>query len=129
MSSFDEWNKQKKKLNNDDVSVERFFHYRDVWWCKLGKNVGFEQDGKGGEYVRPVLVLRALGKDTLLVAPLTTSKDKHFFRISVGKVDGKDAKAIISQIRTVDARRLLVRIDVVSYDRMNNLKKAIKNLF
>ncbi len=129
MGSFDEWNIQKKDIDAEDVSVERFFHYRDVWWCKLGKNVGFEQDGKGDEYVRPILVLRVLGKDTLLVAPLTTSKDKHFFRVSIGKIDGKSAKAIISQIRTIDARRLLVRIDTVSYKKMDELKKAIKGLF
>ena len=40
---FDSWNEKKKILNNNDVS---FYHEREVWWCSLGVNVGYEQNGK-----------------------------------------------------------------------------------
>ncbi len=129
MNKFDEWNIKKQETDAVEAVVERFFHYRDVWWCKFGKNIGFEQDGKGDDFLRPILVLRVLGKNTLLIVPLTTSDDEHFFRVDVGIVDGKSAKAIISQIRTIDARRLQERIDKIDYKYMNTLKKAIKGLF
>ena len=126
---FDDWNIIKKNTDAEEVGIERFFHYRDVWWCKFGKNIGFEEDGKGKDFLRPILVLRVLGKNTLLVVPLTTSSEEHFFRVDVGIVDGKPAKAIISQIRVIDARRLQERIDRIDYKYMNILKKAIKGLF
>ena len=128
MDQFERWNKIKRKTDSKDSSVTRFFHYRDVWWCKFGKNIGFEQDGKGDRFLRPVLVLRVLGKDTLLIVPLTTSGDTHFFRLDVGIVDGKPAKAIISQIRVIDARRLEERVDKVAPKYMNTIKKTIKSL-
>ena len=41
---FDKWNESKKVIhhNNED----KFYHEREVWWCSLGINIGFEQDGK-----------------------------------------------------------------------------------
>lgn len=129
MNDFDKWNVLKQELDAQESQIERFFHYREVWWCRFGKNVGFEQDGKGDTFARPVVVLRVLGKDTLLVAPLTTSKEKHFFRINVGKVADKMAKAVISQIRVIDARRLEEYMnEKITPEAMNTLKKAIKDL-
>ena len=51
---FDTWNENKKKIHAKMSAV--FYHEREVWWCALGVNVGYEQDGSGPEYYRPVLV-------------------------------------------------------------------------
>ncbi|MDK2948964.1 MAG: hypothetical protein PWQ56_129 [Patescibacteria group bacterium] len=42
--SFDEWNEDKKKLNK--LNSKFFLHEREVWWCSLGVNIGYEADGK-----------------------------------------------------------------------------------
>ena len=52
------------------------------------------------------MILRGFGPDACLVVPLTTSPREHALRLSVGVVDGKPAKANISQMRVVDTRRL-----------------------
>ena len=53
---FDKWNETKKLVHKD--GTDKFYHTREIWWCALGINVGFEQDGSGEEYRRPVLILK-----------------------------------------------------------------------
>jgi hypothetical protein len=40
---FDGWNKDKKNINNE--GTHKFYKAKEIWWCSLGLNVGFEQDG------------------------------------------------------------------------------------
>lgn len=54
--NFDKWNGEKKRVNIRDENT--LFHEREVWWCSLGVNIGFEQDGKNDIFERPVLIIR-----------------------------------------------------------------------
>lgn len=123
---FDSWNGQKKSV---DVRVQRInYHEREVWWCWLGLNVGFEQDGTGAEYRRPVVILRGLGPQTCLVVPLTTSTREHKLRPSVGVVAGKEARALISQIRVIDVRRLSQKMERLPQTVVEVLKQQVRDL-
>ena len=108
---FDTWNINKKRIHNEGQN--KFYHTREVWWCSLGMNVGFEEDGTGTEYERPVLILKGFSKNTCLVIPLTTSLKKHPLRIPLGMVDGKYASAILSQMRIIDTKRLIDKIGFI----------------
>ena len=55
---FDRWNKLKKTINSSDEAERVYFHEGDIWWVRLGVNVGFEIDGKHTQFARPVIVLR-----------------------------------------------------------------------
>ena len=37
---FDKWNNQKKVIHNRGEN--KFYHPRDIWWCRLGLNVGYK---------------------------------------------------------------------------------------
>lgn len=126
MKEFDIWNSKKKEIN--EKGENKYYHPRDIWWCKLGLNIGFEQDGKDEEFQRPVLILRGFGKNTCVVVPLTTSDQIHKYRILIGLVDGKEAKAIISQIRVVDTKRFVEKIDVLDKAIFSTIIKSIKDL-
>lgn len=124
---FDAWNIIKKKVNADDAYLP-LYHTRQVRWCRLGANVGFEQDGSGEGFSRPVLLLTGLSKNTCLVVPLTTSRKRHKMRISLGKIAGKSAAAMISQIRVIDTRRLDQHIATVNKGVFEEIRKAVKGL-
>ena len=124
---FDKWNKEKKELHEKDV--ELYYHVREIWWCYLGLNVGTEQDGNDKKFLRPVVIVRAFGPATCLIVPLTTSTKKHPLRIFVGKIKNKDASAVLSQMKVVDTKRLLEKIDSVEKDVFKELRKTIKKLF
>ena len=54
--SFDNWNKIKQNTHNDTKTIG--FSQYEIIFMKLGANIGFEQDGQGVEFLRPVLVYR-----------------------------------------------------------------------
>ena len=48
----------------------------------MGQNIGFEQNGKGKEFIRPVLIYKKLTKDMFIGIPLTTTnREGSFFLI------------------------------------------------
>ncbi len=121
---FDKWNVQKKSI--DDRGNAPYYHERDIWWCSLGVNVGFEQDGSGDEFRRPVLVMKGLSQHTCLVVPLTASAQMHPLRFPIGSVDGKDAHALLSQMRVVDTKRLVRKISRLNNETFDSMKKAVQ---
>ena len=38
--------------------IKKNFSEREVWFLKIGVNVGYEQDGNGKEYLRPAIILK-----------------------------------------------------------------------
>lgn len=122
---FDDWNEVKKKTENEQL---RLYTVREIWWCRLGLNIGTEQDGKGEWYVRPCIILRGFGPDACLVAPLTTSPREHALRVAIEKINGEEAKANLSQIRVIDTRRLEEKIGFLDLDIFSKLRKTAKDL-
>ena len=124
IKDFDAWNTEKKII--DDTSQHKFYHPRDIWWCALGVNVGYEQDGTGATHERPVLVLKGFSKQVCLIVPLTTSQKKNLYHITLGIVDQKPASAIISQIRLIDTKRFINKIAVLDEAKFTEIKKAVR---
>ena len=106
---FDRWNKQKKELNADE-SEPLYFREGDIWWAHLGVNIGYEIDGKDTNFARPVIVLRKYNKYSFLALPLTTRATRSLYKLPVGDVAGKQAFAVVSQLRNIDSRRLYQKI-------------------
>jgi len=123
---FNQWNEKKKDLHNR-FHVP-FFHAREIWWCALGLNVGYEQDGSGQEYSRPVVILKGMSRNTFIAVPLTSSEESHPMRISIGEVAGKEARALLSQIRVIDAKRLVRKIMHLDREIFDKIKKTIKDM-
>ena len=122
---FDRWNEVKKRTDSEQP---RLYTVREVWWCRLGVNIGTEQDGRGESFLRPALILRGFGADACLVAPLTTSAREHPLRVSVGIVDGYSARANLSQIRVIDTRRLVEKVGFLGKEIFAHIRKAAKGL-
>lgn len=122
---FDSWNIRKKELN---ATLPNFYRARDIRWCSLGVNVGFEQDGKNETYRRPVLIVRGFSLNVCLVVPLTTSTKMNPYHISIGVIKGRENFVITSQIRLIDTKRLHARIGILDENKFDEIRKAIRNL-
>jgi mRNA interferase MazF len=123
--AFDRWNEKKKQTH---LEQPRLYTVREIWWCRLGCNIGTEQDGKGEWFVRPCVILRAFGPDACLVVPLTASTRDHHLRVPIGSVDGREARANLSQIRVVDTRRLEAKIGFLDKPIFSHLRKTARGL-
>jgi mRNA interferase MazF len=54
---FDRWNGIKKATDAADDESRLYFRQGEVWWVRLGKNIGYETNGKSREFTRPVIIL------------------------------------------------------------------------
>jgi len=129
---FQKWHNKKSHI--DGIKKRPFFHEREIWHCHLGVNVGFEQDGKGENYLRPVIIFRKFNDKVFWAIPLTKSDkkinekaEKYYFHFSFS-ADIKSI-AILSQIRLVDARRLNNKIGEISKPGYKALIEKLMVLF
>ena len=120
---FDNWNIEKKKLNSHIAKI--FCHEREIWWCALGVNVGFEQDGTGKNFDRPIIVIRGFNENIFLGAALTGKKKIGKFYFPIGLVENREASAILSQVRLIDTKRLIRKMGIVDEVIFKELKSAL----
>lgn len=120
------WHTLKTNVNN--AKDRPFFHQREIWFCALGVNVGFEQDGRGERYLRPIIILRKFNNEVCLVIPLTKNNKKgvHYFNFTYH--DDLISTAILSQIRLIDAKRLEYKSRTISEKDFGELKQKLTQL-
>lgn len=125
MKKYDEWNIVKKKLHNEDNKV--YFKERDIFWASIGINIGYEQDGKGDIFSRPVLVFKKYSKNLFLGIPLSTQikKGSFFFEFIL---NGKPSNALLVQARIYDSKRVENKIGMISKDDFIESKIQFKEL-
>ena len=128
---FDRWNEHKKALDAGNAP-RVFVHERELWFAHLGTNIGFEQDGRGEESLRPILILRKFNNEIFWALPLTR-RDKpgnpyyvSFEYIVFPEVEGaplRSSVAILSQLRLLDVKRLRYKIGTVPVATFGSKKK------
>lgn len=108
---FQKWHILKETLHHEAARV--LFHEREIWWCALGTNVGFEQDGKNDTFERPVIVFRKFNNEIFWALPITTREKsgKYYYSYHHGN---KGFSVILSQMRLLDGKRLLRKVGFLS---------------
>ena len=122
---FGEWHTQKSDLQENKTRA--FFHVREVWFASLGLNVGFEQDGRGDKFLRPVIVLKKFNNEVLWCIPLTKNekRGKYYFSFTL---NDKISTAILSQIKLIDSKRLQYKIGDINEKNFDQLKEKLRQL-
>jgi len=123
---FDLWNEVKKVIHTD--SRRCLYHEREIWWCYLGINIGHEEDGKGMQSTRPVMIVKGFSREMCLTVPLTTSTKMSPYHVSIGFLGGKMSYAIASQVRLIDSKRLITRLGYADKASYEFTKKAIRDV-
>ncbi len=126
---FDEWNEVKKNTHKEKVLVG--FKNRDIFYIKMGHNIGFEQNGKGENFIRPVVILKKFNKNMFFGIPLSTQlKEGVFyyqFEFQKNHTLSKNI-ALLSQMKLYSSNRLLNKIGVMNKDDFENMKDRLKIL-
>ena len=108
---FSKWFVLKESAHN--ATGTALFHEREIWWCMLGANVGFAIDGSGSGFARPVIIVKKFNLDTCIVVPLTGKLKDGKYYLPVEAVDGREASAVLSQLRLIDRKRLTKKIETM----------------
>ena len=127
--NFDKWNEIKKEITKETIIVG--FKNREIFYLKMGKNIGYEQDGKGENFVRPIVILKGFNKDIFLGIPLSTKiKDGKFYYHFKFEKQGKfiENVALLSQLRLFSTKRLLNKIGMMNEKDFCDMKEKLKKL-
>ncbi len=126
MKKFDNWNEVKKQIETEPLG--RHYKDREIYYVKIGENIGFEQSGKGKEFIRPVLVLKKFNKAFFYGVPLSTTKKRGKYYFEFNFIDGKTSITILSQVKPFDAKRLLNKIGMMKQEDFAKIKNGIRKI-
>ena len=100
---FDGWITIKKRIHGEQLL--RSIREGEVWWCRIGENVGSEICGKGRDFLRPVLIIKKLSRFNFIGTPLTSKE--HFGSWYVPfAFQGKEEYAVVAQVENISIYRL-----------------------
>jgi hypothetical protein len=117
---FDKWNTLKQQLDSSETEV--YFKPREVWYCSIGVNVGREEDGHNDLFERPILILKVFSAQLFWGVSLTSRlKPENLYYLSF-RHDGVEYSAIISQLRLLDAKRLIRKLYTISPASFNEIQ-------
>lgn len=122
MSDFDEWNILKKKVNQKELFPP--VKEGEIWWCHLGQNIGIESFGKGRNFSRPILITKKHNVNHCVVIPTSSIKKKDKFHLEV-RIGNSASYLLLSQVRTIDTKRLYEKIHEIDKDELDRIKKAV----
>ena len=131
IKDFENWNKKQEQL--DGRTGNPTFKEREIWWCSIGENIGYEIGGKGETFSRPVLIVRKFSEHSFWGVPLTSQYKNSPYYYPIHFTDGRNlaenkSYAMISQLRFYDVRRLGKQIATLTDEQFLNIKNAIKDL-
>jgi len=131
MKKFDEWNEVKKDL---ELSSRNWIinKTRDIFYMNMGENIGFEQNGKGEKFLRPVVILKVFNREMFFAIPLSSQLKEgiFYYNFEFEKRDGTISKniALLSQMKLFSSKRLLNKIGVMNKNDFENMKENFKCL-
>jgi len=117
MEQYDQWNEIKKETQNNRRKLG--IKSRDIFWAKIGFNIGNEEYGKGKDFIRPLIIVRQLTHDLFIGIPTTTSdkeNNDYFHNINYTDKTNQEIKssAMILQQKVFSKKRLLSKIGTVN---------------
>jgi mRNA interferase MazF len=123
---FKKWSTEKKRLH--ESATWKTFYEQQVWWCSLGINIGYEEDGKHSHYERPVLVIKKFNKDVLWILPLTHTYKNNKYYYQLMNSEDSHSSVILSQIRLISSKRLKRFMYKVSSVQFKEILSLVKNI-
>lgn len=125
------WNEKKKQI--EQTKKQKFCQIGKIYYVNLGQNIGSEIYGKGGEFLRPVLVINKFfihhRLDLALVIPLSskTAKKSGYFYHHFKDNKNKEQVALLCQIKVIDTKRIVNYHSKIDNEELQKIKEKIKS--
>ncbi len=99
------WIKKKESINIKNHKPPMVSE-GDIWWCRVGLNIGTEIYGKSNKYSRPGIIYKKLSHSFYLVIP-TTSKNKEGSWYCNFNFKEQNITACLHQIRVCRLQKII----------------------
>jgi len=131
MKKYDEWNEVKKSITKNQAKFR--IKQREIYWVKIGQNVGDEEYGKGEDFARPVIVIKKLTHDLFVGIPTTTTIKNndyfHAFNYDNRQKGNIEVSAMILQFKTFSMKRMMGKIGMVNKNDFEKILEKSRGLF
>jgi mRNA interferase MazF len=126
IAKLDKWHEIKKDISKENKKIV-IPKAREVYWASIGENIGYEQNGKGEIFSRPVLIVKRFSRNMFFGIPLSTQiKDGNFF-YNFDFLE-QQSNALLVQARLYDTKRLENRLGMIEKSDFVNIKIKLKEL-
>ena len=128
MSDYQRWSLLKEKLESKPSLPNRFPKEMEVWMTNIGKNIGFEQNGSGANFSRPVVILKKFNNQMFWAIPLTTKQKGFDFYYNFIDSEGKKVAGILAQLKLISVKRLQRKMYEIPLEHFSAIKERIRKL-
>jgi mRNA interferase MazF len=125
----DKWNTIKQSIEQSERQLG--IKPREIFWTKIGQNIGDEEYGKGEAFSRPVIIVRQLTHDLFIGVPITTTlKENDYFQMFEFKTKRgiSTNSAMLLQIRTFSKKRLTSKLGKMGVEDFQKLQRKLVKL-
>lgn len=127
---FNQWNELKKDIHKSKRKLG--IKSREIFWARIGQNIGSEEYGKDKNFARPILIIRKITNDLFIGIPLTSTikNDDYFHAFTYdNKQNGlTQNSAMILQLKVLSIKRLMNKIGIVNKEDFETIIEKSKNL-
>lgn len=127
MSKFDSWNILKKQIDSETSPPNLFPKEGEVWMSYLGKNIGFEQNGGGDSFSRPVVIIKKFNNHMFWSIPLSTKQKRLDFYFNYIDPNMQHVSAILAQMKLVSIKRLKRKLYEMNPNQLIQMKHRLKS--
>ncbi len=124
---FDAWNELKNVIHSDRGALRYFPQAGEVWMSALGKNVGYEQNGGGGNFSRPVLIVKKFNNHMFWCAPLSTKQKSFDFYFNFVDPSGEKVSVILAQLKLMSVQRLKRKLYEIKPDLFSEMRTKLRD--
>jgi len=93
----------------------------------IGKNIGFEQNGSGDNFSRPVLVIKKFNNHMFWVVSLSTKQKPFDFYFNYTDPNNQKVSAILAQMKLMSVKRLKRKLYDIHGELFDQMKKKLKS--
>jgi pseudaminic acid cytidylyltransferase len=111
------WSDLKRTLS---TKVPMQFNVRDILFISMGQNIGYEQYGKGDDFLRPVVVIKKFNKHLFLGVPLS-SVEKNGYLFHAIHFKNRTNTGLLLQTKTFDSKRIKYKLATLSSNEFDKL--------
>jgi mRNA-degrading endonuclease toxin of MazEF toxin-antitoxin module len=126
MKDFDRWNEIKKSIEQELDDPDKFPKEGEVWMCALGKNIGFEQNGSGESFSRPVMIIKKFNNHMFWTIALSTKQKRFDFYFNYTDPNGLKVAGILAQLKLTSQKRLKRKLYEMEPSNFMEVKEKLK---
>jgi mRNA interferase MazF len=127
MHDFDQWNEIKKKIEASENKPKKYPKEGEVWMSNVGRNVGFEQNGMGDDFSRPILIVKKFNNQMFWAVSLSTKQKDFDFYFNYTDPNDQKVSAILAQLKLVSVKRLRRKMYDLETDLLGEIIERLRN--